>query len=212
MDKIKQYSQDLELAILSVNQEEAESIIIEAFKYDTPIKIVGDLISTTLKRIGDLWESGVVSLSQVYLSGVMCEKIITNVIPPKDSLWINHPKMAIGVFEDFHMLGKRIIYSVLRASGIEITDLGGGLKTESILKIVKEENIKILLLSVLMLPSALRIKELSEKLALLDVKLVVGGAPFRFDEELWKEVGAYACGKDSAEALEIVLKLIGEEK
>ncbi len=49
-------------------------------------------------------------------------------------------------------------------------------------------------------------------LAETEVKVIVGGAPFRFDESLWKEVGADATGNDPAEALKIVTKLAGEIK
>ena len=61
-----------------------------------------------------------------------------------------------------------------------------------------------------MLPSALKIKELRAKLdvAGLAVKLVVGGAPFRFDPQLWREVGADACGQNALEAIEIVRGLL----
>ena len=91
-------------------------------------------------------------------------------------------------------------------------DLGGGLNADNLTGIVKNEKIKILLLSVLMLPSALRIKELKERLADTDVKIIVGGAPFRFDTNLWKEIGADGFGKDSSEAIEIVTKLTEERK
>jgi methanogenic corrinoid protein MtbC1 len=120
--------------------------------------------------------------------------------------------MAIAVFEDFHMLGKRIIFSVLRSSGYDLLDLGGGLHTDKLIEIVHKEKIKILLLSVLMLPSALHVKELKQKLNGTDVKIVVGGAPFRFDENLWKEVGADAFGKDPAQAIQIVSQIMEELK
>jgi len=34
--------------------------------------------------------------------------------------------------------------------------------------------------------------------------LIVGGAPFRFDANLWKEVGADAMGKNASEAINII--------
>jgi methanogenic corrinoid protein MtbC1 len=43
-----------------------------------------------------------------------------------------------------------------------------------------------------------------------DVKIVVGGAPFRFDKELWIEVEADAFGNDSSEAVAIVTKMMEE--
>lgn len=208
MDQLNKLSIQLEHALLSLDQEAVARIIMEAQNDNSPGKIAGDLISSTLVRIGDSWESGNLSLSQVYMSGIICEKMIDKILPPQSPIRKSQPKMAIAVLEDFHLLGKRIIYSTLRASGFELVDLGGGLSIERIVDIIKTENIKILLLSVLMLPSALRIKELKLQLKGVDVTIVVGGAPFRFDKQLWKEVGADYCGKDSSEALEIVNRIM----
>jgi monomethylamine corrinoid protein len=199
---------NLERALLSINHEQAESIVRTATSKGSPIEIASELVSQTLHRIGVGWEEGKIALSQVYMSGIICEEIIDKILPPSDHLRKDQPKMAIAVFEDYHFLGKRIIYSTLRASGFELIDLGGGLNCENLVELVKKEEIKILLLSVLMLPSALRIKELKIKLADIDVKIVVGGAPFRFDSNLWMEVGADACGKDSSEAIAIINQLM----
>jgi len=38
-------------------------------------------------------------------------------------------------------------------------------------------------------------------------KVVVGGAPFRFDSQLQKEVGAYASGNNGKDAIRIVKRL-----
>ncbi len=211
MDKLTLHSKDFEMALLALDQSKAESIIRKAVGEGSPMEVASKLVSDTLQHIGEAWEDGKLALSQVYMSGVICETIIDKLLPPASPLRMDQPKMAIGVFEDYHLLGKRIIYSTLRASGFELMDLGGGLKTDHLVRIVQEERIKILLLSVLMLPSALRVKEVKEKLAGSQVKIVVGGAPFRLDNQLWLEVGADACGKDSADALEIVTKLMGEK-
>jgi methanogenic corrinoid protein MtbC1 len=207
MADLKIFRDDLERALLSFDREAAQQIINRAVLIGNPVEIAGELITQTLKKFGDGWEKGKLSLSQVYMSGVICEQIIDTILPPSSPVRKDQPKMAIAVFEDYHILGKRIIYSVLRASGFELTDLGGGLDAVRLSGIVKKEKIKILLLSVLMLPSALRIKELKERLSGTGVKIVVGGAPFRFDEELWKEVGADYYGKDSSEAIDIVTNL-----
>jgi methanogenic corrinoid protein MtbC1 len=209
MDNLILYSNEFERALLSLDRLKSEEIIRKAASERTPLYIAGNLVTHTLQRIGNMWEDGKVALSQVYMAGIICEEIIDKLLPPSSPIRIDQPKMAIAVFEDFHLLGKRIVYSTLRASGFELIDLGGGLKTDQLERIVKDEDIKILLLSVLMLPSALRVKDLRKKLSANDVKIVVGGAPFRFDQNLWLEVGADYCGKDSSEALEIVAGLTG---
>jgi len=210
MEELINLSTRLEQALILLSKEEAEKILIEATKYGTPAEIAGQLISTALKNIGDIWEEGNLSLSQVYMSGIICEELIDKILPAQSSTRKSQPKMAIGVFEDYHILGKRIVFSSLRASGFELIDLGGGLTIDKLVETIQKEKIRIMLLSVLMLPSALHIKDLKKKLNGTDVKLIVGGAPFRFDEQLWKEVGADGYGKDSADAIQLVTKLMEE--
>lgn len=199
---------NLEKALLELNEDLAEEIVFEAIKDDSAINVAGKYITEVLTKIGDSWEKGEIALSQVYMSGVICEKIIDKVLPPENPTRKNQPKIAIGVFEDYHLLGKRIVASTLRASGFELIDLGGGLAAQKVLEEVEKHKIEILMLSVLMLPSALKIKELMPELIKKDIKVIVGGAPFRFDENLAKEVGVDYCGNDSAEALAIVNQLI----
>lgn len=210
MSNLDIYSARLERSILMLDKEEAQKIMLEALQHGTPVEIAGKLISKTLFNIGEAWEEGKLALSQVYMSGLICEEIVDLILPPQSTVRKSQPKMAIAVFEDYHLLGKRIIFSALRASGFELMDLGGGLKIDALVDIVRQEKIKILLLSVLMLPSALHIKSLKEKLKDDDVRIIVGGAPFRFDENLWKEVGADAFGHDPSQAIAIVSQLMEE--
>lgn len=210
MNELNFMVNEFERALLTLDRPLVDKIIMSAQKIGGPIQVASELVTKALQKIGADWEKGKLSLSQVYLSGIICEEAIDKMLPQSSPLRKTQPKMAIAVFDDYHLLGKRIIYSSLKASGFEILDLGGGLSADSLVKIVKEENIKILLLSVLMLPSALKIKKIREQLANTDLKIIVGGAPFRFDTELWKEVGADATGKDPHEAIEIVSKMMEE--
>ncbi|HPR62026.1 MAG TPA: cobalamin-dependent protein [Prolixibacteraceae bacterium] len=210
MSKYELHSKNLERALILLDKQAAELVLNEALRFGPPIEVVGELVSLALNRIGEDWENGKLALSQVYMSGVICEELIDKVMPPQSPVRKSQPKMAIGVFEDYHMLGKRIIYSSLRASGFELTDLGGGLSIDKLVAFVQRDNIKILLLSVLMLPSALHVKDLKQKLNGSNVKIVVGGAPFRFDDQLWKEVGVDACGATVADAVNIVNKMMEE--
>ncbi|MCX6287558.1 MAG: cobalamin-dependent protein [Bacteroidetes bacterium] len=209
MHDIQALVQDLERALLSLNRNEAIKIIHQASTQSSPIEAACEVVTEALDHIGAGWEEGRYSLSQVYISGLICEEAVDAVLPREAPERKDQPKMAIGVFADYHLLGKRIIYSSLRAAGFELTDLGSGLNTEDVVKMVHKQQISVLLLSTLMLPSALKIKELTRQLKDMPVKVVVGGAPFRFDENLWKEVGAYATGKTPKEALEIVNNLTG---
>jgi len=75
---------------------------------------------------------------------------------------------------------------------------------------VLQDGVGILLISTLMYPSALEVKEVRAKLdrAGAAVKILVGGAPFNMDRQLWREVGADAMGRDAAEAVSLVAQTI----
>jgi methanogenic corrinoid protein MtbC1 len=94
-----------------------------------------------------------------------------------------------------------------------LDDYGHGVSAEEVVEKVAQENVKILLISVLMYPSALCVKKVREGLQQknLDTKILVGGAPFLFDGELWEKVGADAMGRNAAEDLLIIEKWIKEE-
>lgn len=197
-------------ALLCLDKDTARSIIIDLKQESDPISLTSQLIVPALEFVGDCWEKGSVALSQVYMAGRICESLIDEILPPGNPLRTDQPPIGIVVLMDHHILGKRVIYSALRASGYELTDLGQGLSAKEVVEKVHLHKIKILLISVLMLPSALHVKEISEMLKNSGVKIVVGGAPFRLDKHLYKEVDADATGDNAGIAIEIVNKLVGE--
>ena len=75
---------------------------------------------------------------------------------------------------------------------------------------VIENDIKILLISVLMFSSASHIEELCNRLKQEHpaTRVIVGGAPFRFDSQLWQQVGADAVGTNPEEAIQETFKMI----
>ena len=209
--ELKDLPIQLEEALLGIDRLRVKELLTRAYPDSTSFQVVEELVVPALEAIGAGWEAGNISLSQVYMSGRICEELVDLILPPGDPVRINQPKMAIAVLEDYHQLGMRIVYSVLRASGFELQNYGH-IDMETLIKRVQEEGVKILLISALMLPSALKVKELVKRTRQTnsDMKIVVGGAPFRFDRQLWSEVGADAFGANAAEAVEIVQQMIGE--
>jgi methanogenic corrinoid protein MtbC1 len=209
--EMQQIAEKLAAALLSIDRLAVKDILTQPYPNLSSYQVVEELVVPALESIGAGWETGTYSLSQVYMSGRICEEMVDFILPAGDPARRNQPKMAIVVLEDYHLLGKRIVYSVLRASGFELLNYGH-MDLEMLVKCALEDQVKILLISVLMLPSALRVKELRASLEMKGskMKIVVGGAPFRFDHQLWREVGADAFGSTAVEAVEIVHRLIEE--
>jgi len=198
-------------ALISMNRTAVHDIIRQHYNGKNTFLLIEQLVVPALETIGDLWTEGIVALSQVYMSSRIIEELIDELLPPGDPGRIGQPKMAIAVLEDYHLLGKRIVWSILRAGGYELLDYGRVTVAETLEKIVADK-IEILLISTLMLPSALRIKDLKSEMERQNLKtrLIVGGAPFRFDEMLWRDVNADATANNAADSLKVLNGIVEE--
>lgn len=211
MENLNLLSKEFESALLEINRIKAADIFNKCFQEKNSFEILEKVAINTLERIGEGWENGDISLSQVYMSSIICEELIDRYLPKFQVKLKDTPKIAIGVLMDQHSLGKRIVYSILKTGGFEVLDLGQGLSVDDLVKKTIDNEIEILLISTLMLPSALKVKEVKEKLTAqgATTKIIVGGAPFRLDSNLWKSVGADADGKNAStiiKTIEILLK------
>ncbi len=197
-------------ALLSMNRIKAAKILQECYAEDNDYSVLERIIGDSLQTIGEDWETGSTSLAQIYMSGVICEELIDQYFPQAKNENSNFPKLAIAVLLDHHALGKKLVTSIIKAHGFDILDLGKGLSVDELLRLTLENNIEILLISTLMLPSALKVGVLTDKLRELgsEVKVIVGGAPFRFDHHLWEKVGADADGKNATDIIDILNRVV----
>jgi len=170
------------------------------------------VIVPALDAIGEAWSQGEVALAQVYTSGRICERLVDDLLREAQQPRRAQPRMAIAVLDDYHLLGKRLVYASLRAAGFEVADFGR-LAAADLVRQTADQGIELLLISVLMLPSALRVADVRDGLARVGstARLVVGGAPFRLDPDLWRQVGADASGPTAESATRIVHDLCGGE-
>ncbi|MEI8259400.1 MAG: hypothetical protein WCJ30_27345, partial [Deltaproteobacteria bacterium] len=90
---------------------------------------------------------------------------------------------------------------MMRASGFAVTDYGV-LGVSALAARAHADRVDVLLISVLVLRSALAVAALRATFQALGAcpYLIVGGAPFRFDPDLWREVGADAYGRTASDA------------
>lgn len=204
---IKSFRESLE----ALDRVRAGDIFQQSLSALTPIEAVERMVVPALEQIGCAWDDGSVALSQVYMSGRFCEDLVARVLPPSDPDRKHQPRSAIVLLSDYHVLGKRIVYSVLRASGFELFDYGR-MEVPELVERAIADKLRVLLISVLMLPSALKVREVCEQLKARGsgIRVAVGGAPFLFDESLWQEVGADAMGRSAADAVGILERWMGE--
>jgi len=197
-------------ALLSSDDLQAEALLTEVSRDYSAVELIENIFMPALDSIGSGWENGAYALSQVYMSGRICEQLADKILPEISGKRKTRPKIALALLNDYHSLGKRIVYSVLRAGGYNVIDYGR-VETDDLVNKIREDEIEVIMISVLMIPSALQVKQVVRNLSYYprEIKVVVGGAPFRLDHELWREVGADAVGYTASDALNIVQSLAG---
>ncbi|WP_371806661.1 B12-binding domain-containing protein [Candidatus Lokiarchaeum ossiferum] len=166
------------------------------------------------KRIGDLWETGDVALSQVYMAGMLCNDILDEFLPNNFTNQTKKGPIYVVVLEDYHFLGAKMLISILKLSGYNVIDYGIGVSVENLVQYVQRDRCEILMISTLMLHSALKIELLIKKLKELQLKtrVIVGGAPFNIDPKLWLKVGANATASTASKSIPIVERFLEEQK
>jgi len=199
-------------ALLAVDRLSANRLLTETTSHWTATERIERLVSPALNRMGEEWEKGKVSLSQMYMGALICEAIVGTIFPPGAFHRKVHPPIAIVTLEDHHLLGKKVVSSLLRSAGYELIDYGEGVTTDVLFDKIKRDGVKILLVSALMLRAALKVRILVDMIheGGLDIKVVVGGAPFLFDDNLWKDVGADTMACTASDATAILDRMVRE--
>lgn len=199
-----------EQALLSMDRLLCRALLQEALAAEGGLAGAEKLIGPALARIGNNWEAGDLALTQVYMSGRICEDLLAEACPAAGRSSPDGPLIGVAVLKDHHQLGKRIVSASLLSCGYRVVDYGQGLEAAEIARRALEDRVAILMVSVLMFSSALHIRDLREALGEGPDRpyLVVGGAPFRFDRNLWKEVRADAVGQSGLDAVSIAQRIL----
>jgi methanogenic corrinoid protein MtbC1 len=208
-ERLTEYILEFEQAMLTLDRLRAQSVLANVPGLASPVEATDKIIGPALERIGFGWQEGRVSLSQLYMTGRICEELIEEFLPIEETALRKQPKLAIASLQDHHALGKRVVYAAVRSAGYALQDFGRA-DVYDLVDRVQAEHIEILLISATVQTSALRVKEVRKRLdaARVKVKIVVGGAPFRFDTYLWEDVGADAMGYDATDAIKVVTRLV----
>ena len=118
---------------------------------------------------------------------------------------------------DLHTLGKRIVMACLRTQMIECIDLGVSVAPERFVDEAVALDAQVIAISAMMVHIArsesgcLRVRQLLRERGLEGrIRIIVGGAPFRFDPQLYRRVQADAWAPNGIQAGAEITRLIEE--
>ena len=120
---------------------------------------------------------------------------------------------------DLHTLGKRIVVGCLKAQMIAVTDLGVNVAANTFVDEAVARGAQVIAVSAMMVHTArgengaLKVRKILRERGLeRKIKLVVGGAPYRYDPKLYKLVEADAWAENGVTASRVIMDCIAEVK
>lgn len=215
---IKSYNEavfetDKQAALEVVNQALADGMTPEEIVFKLVIPAV-EVMMAYIEKDPDA------NLAQHFMTAQIAadvtEKMLEKFILPPEMIG----KVVIGAAQgDLHSLGKRIVTGCLKSMMVDVIDLGTNVSAERFVDTAVAENAQVIAVSAMMVHTAvsdngsLRVRSLLRERGLENnIKLAVGGAPYRFDPELYAKVGADAWAPDGVTAAKVIVNLIREVK
>ncbi len=135
-----------------------------------------------------------VSVGDYYLNFLAIEAALEHLDGKIDKQPKSGMKVVIGNARgDYHSLGREMVGTFLRASGIEVIDVGLGAEVSTFVEAVCRSDARVVGVSSLLIESAKEIIKIRASLdarGKRDVKIVAGGACFVVDRDFYSEVHA----------------------
>jgi methanogenic corrinoid protein MtbC1 len=207
-------------AIMDTDRDQALLVVSDALDQGiTPeeevFKIVVPAIELMMKSIS---ENQGVSLAQHFMAAQIASEVVDEMVPRFQKAPEIVGRVVIGTAPgDFHGLGKRIVSGCLKAMMVEVTDLGLNVTAERFVDEALAQDAQVIAISSMMVHTAQgengcsRVRQILKERGLEDrFRIAVGGAPYRFDPELYRVVGADAWAENGITASRVITSLIRE--
>jgi methanogenic corrinoid protein MtbC1 len=207
------FETDKEAAFEVVNAALADGMKAEDIVFKVVIPAVEEMMSNITKDPD-------ANLAQHFMTAQIAAEVTEKML-----LKFERPPEIIGrvvigtAHGDLHSLGKRIVMGCLKALMVDVTDLGVNVTAEKFVDEAIARDAQVIAVSAMMVHTATgqggarKVRQILRERGLEKrFRLVVGGAPYRFDNELYKTVGADGWASDGVNAGRVIIDLIKEVK
>ncbi|MCS7098424.1 MAG: cobalamin-dependent protein [Candidatus Methanomethyliaceae archaeon] len=201
--------EELKNSIISQNQKRVKELTEELIKSGMDINIIINAITEALKIVGDRFNNGDLFLPEVIRAANASKAALNLILPKMLERKTDDYKgtIAIGSLGP-HDIGKTIVSAALIANGFRVIDMGVNITPEVVEKTLRENEVHILALSILLTSDIEKARIIIERAKKLTngLRVMVGGAVM--NESIASNIKADAYGKNADEAVEIANKLI----
>jgi len=207
-------------AVFDTNRNLALKIVRDALEAGvSPEEVVFGVVIPAMERmIKSISENFDANLAQHFMTAQIAAEVTEEMLPMFKEVPASAGTVVIGTARgDMHSLGKRIVTGCLKARMINVHDIGVNVPAEKFVDEAVARGAGVIGVSAMMLHTAngeggcVKVREiLNERGLEWKIKLIVGGAPYRFDHALYKTVRADAWAEDGITAGKVIEELLKE--
>ncbi len=206
------FLEELHVAILEGQQDEARDNVTAALLEGTPAGEVLDAMVSAMGEVGRLFEEGEYFVPEMLIAA-RAMKTGMEILKPE---LVDADIQPIGKFiagtvkGDLHDIGKNLVCMMLEGAGFPVVDLGTDVAPEAFVAAVKEHQPNFIAMSALLtttMPNMQTTIDALKKDGLREsVKVLVGGAPIT--QTYAEKIGADGYAPDASRAVKLAKTLV----
>ncbi|MDP2774623.1 MAG: cobalamin-dependent protein [Nocardioides sp.] len=195
-------------ASVSGRREQALAITREAVSgAESAVDVYVDIFQSALYEAGRRWQTTGLTIAEEHMATATTQYILSVLqeeLPRTGAK--NETAVVTGVVGEQHVVGASIVANVLEADGWDVRFIGSDLPHDAIVAAVRDYRASLLAISVTMSGSVADARDLIALVrgSIADPpRIIVGGAAFRRDPQLWRAMGADGFADDARGVAEI---------
>jgi methanogenic corrinoid protein MtbC1 len=183
-------------AIVTGQRQAAVQIAREALQNGLSLQeLYVDVFQSALYEVGSRWESNRLTVAQEHVATAITQYVMAQIYQAPDvrTAAARGRVVLTGVEGELHSVGAVMVGDLLEISGFEVRFLGTNLPSASILGVIRDTAPSHVGISATMLFSIGAVRQLIHgiRAEFADrVRIVVGGAAFRTNPGLWRQLSA----------------------
>lgn len=209
------FSQDYLDNLLKGNRNYALSLILDKVKTGSQVKdMYIEVFQPVQYEIGRLWQTNKITVAQEHYCTGATQLVMSQLYPYLFTGSKKNRKMVMTcVPGELHEMGARMVTDFFEMGGWDTYYLGANMPIESVVRYLSEVKPQFLAISATMTFHVSTVEDMIRKIrsapeVSADLKILVGGYPFKVAEGLWESVGANGFAKSATEAVELADKII----
>lgn len=202
--------------LLTGRRKDAADQILALASGGTPVRsIYLNIFQPFQQELGRLWQRNEINVAQEHYATASTQLIMSQLYPiifatPRRGTTV----LAASVSGELHELGIRMVADLLELSGWDAYYLGANMPQEDIIRTIAEEKPDLLAFSVTLSIHLSKLETLINAVKEAPIakapKIIVGGAPFNAEPQLWKDFGADGYCADASAVAEKAAAIVGE--